>query len=239
MRLCPALICVLVLSPAGAASASAQQSTPLGAECHSRHPGITASTGAHPYGPRGGEWWSTRCTGRAGCDQAWADHIRQWHSGSGGGPTPPIARPRTPAGKVVGATAVGAGMGVLLGSLATSTAGNNQWANGGMAAGGAMTVIAAISNAPKLPLAAGTVAAAAGGAASAYGVAKYNEEQGTLAAEKTPMVVGVTAAATAVTFVIAKVAGGSKPQWAPRFLGPRAQLDFPVSLRFTGVRLRW
>lgn len=239
MHRCSGLACFVLLLSAGAVSASAQQATAFGVECRNQHPGITSSSGAHPYGPRNGEWWSAQCTGDAACDQAWANHLRQWHSGSGGGSAPPIppSRPRTPLGALVTVTASTSAAVALLGSFGT-TDGVNQWRNGAIGGAGLGLVFGAAATSHRIPVVVGAALSIGGGALAGKQVGDFQVSQGKEETNKRDTLIG--AAAGFVTYGVGRLAiGPASPNLAPRWMGAKGKLNFIVTGRWLGVIARW
>ncbi len=190
--------------------------------------------GPHPGAPN---HWSAPCNGTAECDAVMAAHNRQWHSGGGGSGQIVYDRPRTPAQAIAFAGIAGGAAGALGGSFYHSLDGTNQAANAALGGGGSMLVLATAVNANKINPVAGVIVSGGAGAAVGSAWARYQEEQGNLPNKK--LIVGAAAAAGVVTFALGKVAGGSSPKLAPRFLGPKARVDVFATHRFLGALFRW
>jgi hypothetical protein len=145
--------------------------------------------------------------------------------------------PRTLAGRLILAPVVGGALGALVGSVATSPDAKDQWANGALAGAGAMTVMVATLHAPRIPLIPGVALSGIGGAVVGTAVARYEIEQGKADETKEKAIGG--AVAGGMSFVIGKMAGGSKFRRVPRLLGRTGRIAFLMTPRFAGVTLSW
>lgn len=224
MKATATLVLVLLSLVSTFVSTTNAQTTAKGVGCMGPHPGAP-------------NHWSATCNGTAECDAVLAAHNRQWHSGGGGGGTVVYDRPRTPAGAIIFGGFAGGAAGALGGSFYHSLDGTNQAANAALGGGGAMVVLATAVNANKINPVAGAIVSAGAGAATGTAWARYQEEQGNLPNKKA--IIAASAGAGIVTFALGKVAGGSNPKLAPRFLGPKGQMDILATHRYLGALFRW